>query len=115
MVDAVSRQAREAVAMTALGLAGGLLLIVGMAFLTVALWIFLAAAESALIAALVIGLLYVGLGLILFAVASARRRRAERRAALAAAQTPKSSPLMQVAEGFAIGMQAGRAARSRPK
>lgn len=55
-----------------LGLGAMLLLTVGLAFLTVAAFIALAALRDPLFAALVIGLAYLGLGLILMALAGRR-------------------------------------------
>lgn len=61
--------ARKAVLMAGAGLA----LCVGFGFLTAALWIFLATVQDHLFAALVIGLIYVGAGMILIAVAAKGR------------------------------------------
>jgi hypothetical protein len=56
----------------ALGFGAAVLLLIGLAFLTVAAWLALAALRDPLFAALVIGLVYLGLGLILLAMAGRR-------------------------------------------
>lgn len=64
---------RLAVQRAAFSAVAGILMLVGLAFLTVAAWIGLAAAYSTLVAAVVIGCAYMGLGFIILAIASLRR------------------------------------------
>jgi len=88
-------------------LSGGLLAIaVGAAFLTAAAWIYLARVMDAQMAALVIGGVYAGLGLVMVGIASSDGARnapstQQRAAAQGAGEQP---PLMQA---FLQGMQAG--------
>lgn len=105
---------REAARSATLGVLGTVLVLVGLAFLTVALWLYLVTVGSALLAALIIGALYCAVGFILLALASSRgraRAEAERLAAAAPPPPDTRAPFVQLAEGFAIGMQAGRSAR----
>ncbi len=73
MFGALQYSARQAVRRMTFTLASLLLILVGVGFLTAAGWIALAAARGALFAAVVIGCIYVGLGLILLALAAMRR------------------------------------------
>ncbi|QIE47331.1 hypothetical protein G5B38_18370 [Pseudohalocynthiibacter aestuariivivens] len=115
IVDSLRQDARAAARTAALASAGVLLGIVGLGFLTVALWMFIVIVSTPLTAATVIGALYSGVALILLAIASSRRSRVTTDPAPAAAPPPPppAAPFVQMAEGFAMGMQAGRAARSR--
>lgn len=102
-----ARQMARAAAFTAVGVAFAL---TGLAFLTGALWVLLDSYEGALFAWTVIGIVYlvVGLCFLLFA-----RRGDAKTPAMPAAQPPVQTvePFLQMAEAFAIGMQAGRRAR----
>lgn len=64
---------RFAMQRAAFSAVAGILMLVGLAFLTAAAWIGLATAYSTLVAALVIGCVYMGLGFVLLAMASLRR------------------------------------------
>lgn len=100
-------------------LTGGLLcVVVGLAFLTVAAWIYLAATLDALAAASIIGGVYTGLGLILIGVGgssgtgsaeAAAHRAALHEAEARHAPAGEAPPLMQA---FLFGMQAGTNASS---
>ena len=99
---------------------GGFFALVGTGFLTLALWLLLVSVESALFAATVIGALYCAFGFILLAVGLKGRKHTTtdsyefssgRSQGQEAANTPRE-PFLQMAEGFAMGLQAGRSARS---
>ncbi|WP_299845935.1 phage holin family protein [uncultured Roseovarius sp.] len=99
---------------------GGIFALVGTGFLTVALWLLLVTLESAIFAASVIGALYCAFGFILMAVGlkgkaqpSGRYEFSSGRTGDADAANAPREPFLQVAEGFAMGLKAGRSARSR--
>jgi hypothetical protein len=102
MLASVKYAAAHAVRKAALLTVGLLLLGVGLAFLTAAMWIVLSAAFGTLVAAAVLGAAYCGLGLIVIVLGSQPRVRHP-----VAAPTVGHSPLMQA---FLAGLQAG----SRP-
>jgi hypothetical protein len=104
MFDQIEQKASRAAKSAVLGTGGALCLAVGAGFLTVAAWIFLATLESTLFAAGIIGAVYLGLGLILIGLASARRG-APVRVQPEPETSPKTPPL---AEAFLFGLQAGR-------
>lgn len=99
-----ARNAARAAAFTAAGVVFGL---TGLGFLTVALWILIATYESALVAHAVIGALYLILGFCFLALGGQSTD-----AETAPEQPAPKSPLLQVAEAFAVGLEAGRAARA---
>ncbi|SEM48193.1 Putative Holin-X, holin superfamily III [Roseovarius tolerans] len=103
------RNAARATAFSVMGVVFGL---AGLGFLTVALWILLAAHEGVLMAYTVIGALYLVLGFCLMAL-GAQGGGAEEPRRAAPPSEPTKDPLVQLAEGFAMGMQAGRAMRER--
>jgi len=103
------RNAARATAFSVMGVVFGL---AGLGFLTVALWIVLAVHEGVLVAYTVIGALYLVLGLCLMALGAQGGGADEPRRADPPSEPPKD-PLVQLAEGFAMGMQAGRAMRER--
>lgn len=105
-LDEAERRARAFSHRLALGTAGSLCAGVGAAFLTVAAWLVLSAGHGAVFAATVIGSAYLGAGLVLWAL-SLRPRQPERTAPPADPYTP----FIHMAEGFAAGLEAGRAAR----
>lgn len=86
-----------------LGLAGGLCALTGLALLTVAGWIALAAIAGHQTAALVFGAAYLGAGLILMGLA--RNRTQPPQAKLESA--PAQDPVAAVMAGFMQGVQAG--------
>lgn len=111
-------QARMTARAAALGVIGTVFLLVGLGFLSVALWMIVAAQYGALIAFEVMGGLYVILGLICLALrpSATQAQHGENGTASAKPQTDRTAPedpLIKLAEGFAAGMQAGRAARDR--
>jgi hypothetical protein len=107
------RDAARATAFSVLGVVFGL---AGLGFLTVALWIVLAVHEGVLVAYTVIGALYLVLGFCLMALGAQGGGADEPRRAAPQSEPPSEppkDPLVQLAEGFAMGMQAGRAMRER--
>tara|TARA_R110002020_G_scaffold13713_1_gene49140 strand:- start:29 stop:403 length:375 start_codon:yes stop_codon:yes gene_type:complete len=108
---AVARAARTAV----LGIGGIIALGIGMAFFTLAMWIYLNLITSALVASVIMGCLFSGVGLVFFAVLSAQRN-ARVRARLAARAAPPPAPhpeplLGRIVMAFIAGMTAGRKSR----
>ncbi|MBW6416908.1 phage holin family protein [Celeribacter sp. PS-C1] len=97
--------------------AGGILMAVGIGFLTVAAWITLSTLRDAQFAALVIGLVYVGVGLVIVALNTRdshaktleeqRAQEAYRRAAC----PPEDDLFARIAIAFSEGLQAGKALR----
>lgn len=111
-VSTLKNDARAAARAAAFSALGGLFALVGLGFLTLALWLVLTSVESATFAATVIGVLYAAAAFILLAFgASGRRKGAEPSPQDRDAHTPRE-PFVQMAEGFAMGMQAGRSARN---
>ncbi|MFV0245113.1 MAG: hypothetical protein ACK5IB_08865 [Qingshengfaniella sp.] len=102
------RIARSAV----LGAAGLTFALTGLCFMTAALWILIASHGGALVACTIIGLLYLMLGFCLLLV-SARPDGPQRPQDLG--DRPAQAPLSQIAEGFVMGIQAGRSARGKGK
>ncbi len=107
LVSDIRRRARHTARAAAFTVAGVIFGMAGLAFLTVALWILIATYQSALIAHAVIGGLYLLLGMCFLAFGS-HSTDAETAPPPPAAR----EPLLQVAEAFAVGLQAGRAART---
>jgi uncharacterized membrane protein len=106
----------------AIGLIGGLFLCVGLMFLTLAGWLYLTAIASPMVAALIFGGLYVGVGSLMFAVIT-MRARARRRARVLAAETAAATAapaaaltgkggLASVLIAFATGLAAAQKMRS---
>lgn len=101
------RRARNAARAAAFTVAGVIFCLTGLGFLTVALWILIATYESVLVAHAVIGALYLVLGFCFLALGG---QSTDTEAA--PEQPAPKEPLLQVAEAFAVGLQAGRAARA---
>lgn len=106
----VSRAARK----TALAGGGVLFIMVGIAFLTMALWMHLAFVYGAIAASVTIGVAYLGVGLIMLGMAGSNHSKQETPSS-ATPETPNHSgvpenspPLMQA---FLYGMEAGINAR----
>ena len=118
-VSTLKDDARAAARAAAFSSLGAVFTLIGLGFLTVALWLLLASMESALFAATVIGALYCAAGFTFLALGLSSRRTASERSfefksssqAINAASAPRE-PFVQMAEGFAMGMQAGRSART---
>ena len=107
----IARAGRKA----ALGLASVACLAVGAGFLTLAAWIWLVALTDPLVASIVIGCVYLGVGFILLGcvrlsggpVAAAPRPQA------AASETPATPDMPPLMAAFIHGMQAGAQSRSK--
>ena len=98
MFAGVKYAAASAARKAALMIAGLLLLGIGLAFLTAAMWMVLSMAYGTLTAAAVLGAVFCGIGLIVLALASSPRRRH------VAPPHPAKNPLM---DAFLAGLQAG--------
>lgn len=109
LLHSLRRSVRRTAGRLAMTSVAGLLVAVGIGFLTAALWMLIAATHGAMMAATIIGGLYVGVGLIMIAVAMPDRSRHHHH------HTPAVDPtalmMAQIAEGFVTGMRAGRATR----
>ena len=99
----LAQAGRKAASITA----SAVLILIGAAFLTVAAWIFLSVAQSALFAATVIGTFYVGLGLVILGLGVSRPpRRLQEEKPLGGL-----SPLQLVTISFLQGLDQGRSAK----
>lgn len=116
MIDGLIHQAQDAASRTAqtaaLGLGAGLCLFVGAGFLTSAGWILLNEITTALNAALILGGIYTGFGLIALATISIRNRAHRNKRIQRAQASAHQPPLAQVVAAFMSGMNAGQKARS---
>ncbi|WP_298493500.1 hypothetical protein [uncultured Maritimibacter sp.] len=117
MFAALRWKAHLAARKAAFGLVGVLLLTVGLTFLTTAAWIGLVQVADTLTAALVIGGVYTGFGLIALALAARRPRVPVRdpyvAGAMATGHATKSGleNVGGIAAAFMSGLNAGTAAR----
>ncbi|HEY9038278.1 MAG TPA: phage holin family protein [Roseovarius sp.] len=115
LVSALKDRSARAIRRALLGIVGGVLVAVGLGFLTSAAWIMLEDVYSAAAAAVILAGVYIGFGLIALGVASSSAKRD------AAARTPLNDPatppqpgaLPPLAEAFIIGLNAALAARGR--
>ncbi|MBR9765595.1 MAG: hypothetical protein GYB53_19275 [Rhodobacteraceae bacterium] len=119
MITTFGYRARAALHRTGWSLAGILLILPGLAFLTAALWMLLSELRDALFAASIIGALYFGLGLICLAMA--RRRPRIPVPPRPAAVPPPVAPggmaaelVVALMQGVTAGMAARAAARRPP-
>lgn len=115
LFSGIRARLRDAVRSAAFSVAGIVFGLAGLAFLTAALWILLATHESPLVAFTVIGVLYLVLGFCFLAL-GARQSDTHLRhnqAGTGGAEQTSREPLVQIAEGFAVGLQAGRSARGK--
>lgn len=108
MLQSLQYTVQSAAKRAALSTLAGLMIVVGLGFLTTALFILIASTHSALFATSVIGGIYFGVGLILLAVSMPSRRR---RIPHTPAIDPTAAVIAQVTEGFITGLHAGRATR----
>lgn len=108
----LERKVEAAARKAALFSAGALLASVGVAFLTVAAWLVLVELKSAIFAALVIGVVYFGTALVVFAVGSSGSRSASTHQAQHQ-DLNGLSPLQLMAVSFLQGLEQG--ARSKRK
>ena len=95
----------------ALGVAAVLVLFVGLGFLTLAGWLLLLTVTTALNAAVILGCIFTGVAMLIFASIAirGRARKLEIQAELAAA---KNDGVANVAMAFMAGITAGQKARS---
>lgn len=101
----VAAAARKAGLITA----SAVLTFVGAAFLTAAAWIYLSAAYSASFAALIIGLVYMGAGVVMLAIAlSNSRPTPPPKQALLGGLTPMQLMLVSFLQGMEQGKNAKR-------
>lgn len=94
----------------ALGAGAVFLLAIGLMFMTLAAWLYLVSVTTALIAALIMGAAYLGVGCLLLVIMSARSRH--KPAPPPTVATTADSMLMQVITAFITGITAGRQSRS---
>ncbi|MEI4260806.1 hypothetical protein V8352_03410 [Roseovarius sp. D0-M9] len=118
MVEALKMRSARAIRRALLRGIGVALVAVGVGFLASAGWILLAEAYSNLFASLIMGGIFLGLGLIFLGVASSSKdRREDIMAEAAAAHDPAAPPsrsnMSPLAEAFIIGLNAAHAARGR--
>lgn len=106
--DSAAHKAR----MAAVGLGASIALFVGFAFLTLAAWLFLISVTTALVAALILGCTFVGIGLITLSVMSSISKSRKRARQQAAAAAPQDPGLAGLAAAFVTGMTAGAKVRS---
>lgn len=108
MLQSLQYTVQSAAKRAALSTLAGLMMVVGLGFLTTALFILIASTHGALFATAVIGGIYFGLGLILLALATSSRRHTMRHPPVV---DPTAALIAQVTEGFITGLNAGRATR----
>ncbi|SFE65313.1 phage holin family protein [Roseivivax sediminis] len=95
-------------------LTGGIFLLIGVAFLTAALWILLVEWRSALFAATVIGLVFCAIGFIAMGIGAIVGRLRVRHVP-PMHRAAAGAPLLQLLEGFLVGIDAGRRSRRPPR
>lgn len=116
IVSNVKDNARATARAAAFSVLGAIFALIGLGFLTVALWLLLQAQEGTLFAATVIGALYCAVGFAFLAFGARGKSKSTQdpltfQSERTSANAPRE-PFMQMAEGFAMGMQAGRSART---
>ncbi|MGR3270154.1 hypothetical protein DU478_10385 [Thalassococcus profundi] len=104
--DAVRRKARA----TVWSIIAGIFLLVGLGFLTSAFWMVLSELRDPLFAAQVLGGGFFGIGLIFLGISWLVGRRLYRLPPTPAAKTG-TEPIVQMIEGFLLGLNAGRSTR----
>ncbi|WP_168770636.1 phage holin family protein [Flavimaricola marinus] len=97
----------------ALGVGALTLIIVGLGFLTTALWMYLSLISEPMYAALIIGGGYFGLGLILLAVSTHRSPHSAPPHARPAPPTESVANAQTLVEAFISGMSAGSRAKRK--
>lgn len=116
MLTGLKSAAAETARRTVFGIAGGIALLIGILFLTIAAWIALVNVADELTAAIVLGIAYLGLGAIFLAFAMARRHRdiAPPVSHSAATQTVQDGNVFRgMAAAFFEGIGAGLTARDQ--
>ncbi|MEH6674177.1 MAG: hypothetical protein V7666_07185 [Sulfitobacter sp.] len=120
VTDRVALKATRTAQTAAIGFGAMLCLIVGGAFLAVAFWLFLLTFTSALVACLILGSLFFGLGFVLIAALSIRARaiRLQKREAALRAQAMQQAQatggvggIAAIIMAFVNGLNAGKQAR----
>ena len=114
LISGLKEGARRTARAAALSVIGSVFLIVGLAFLSVALWMIVAVEYGQLVAFEVLGALYIVMGLVCLLLRPSGNSASEDRVesgSHGSTPPPMKDPFLQMAEGFAMGMQAGRAAR----
>ena len=112
MIGGLQYQARAAARAAGFTFVGIILVLIGSGFLSAALWMVIEVDYGAITATALIGGLYVLLAGLCFLFANIRPRVRVPVAPVAGVPSPSPSPFAAIAEGFAIGMQAGGAART---
>jgi len=108
MLEDVKKSASEKARRAGVISAGAVISCVGVAFLTAAAWIYLSAVLDTLLAAMIIGAAYLGVGLIMIGLGANRKQPVPPAPQPAAA--PEGPPMMQA---FMYGLQAGASADRR--
>lgn len=104
------RKIRRAAQRLALGGAGSLMGLVGIGFLSAALWLYLAMLAGAILACVIVGCGFLGFGLVLMMLAAGEDTA---QAGTTRQDTPKSTQdLPPLASAFMHGMEQGMAARN---
>jgi len=120
VTDRVAQKATRTAQTAAIGFGAMLCLIVGGGFLAVAAWLFLLTITTPLVACLIIGSLFFGMGLVLIAALSIRARairRQKREAALRAQAMQQAQAtggvggIAAIITAFVNGLNAGKQAR----
>ncbi len=117
LISAFKDRSARAIRRALISAVGGVLVAIGVGFLTSAAWIMLEDVYSAAAAALILAGIYIGIGLIALGVASSWAKRD----AVSAPRSPLSDPaappqpgaMPPLAEAFIIGLNAAIAARGR--
>ena len=112
MLDSLKHSASAAVRNTVFGFLGVALALVGLGFLTAAMWMALSQAYGETIAGAVIGSLYVTVGVVVFAVAQSRRGSGTSTSAQQS-QGPATTPMQGVVLAFMQGLDAAIIAKRR--
>lgn len=111
--------ARLVVRRAVFGAVGGLLLLIGLGFMMAALWTALAWSVGSIMASVILGLIFLGIGLLVLAFSRVPPRAIPRdvsaRIADPARPTPRAPPITAqgVLSAFLLGLTAGRAVRRR--
>lgn len=111
MLEGLQHQAKQTALSFSIGVLGGTLSLVGLALLSVAGWIALAATTDHLTAALVIGLAYLGVGIILLAFARERPGHKAHSQRPNLQDTARQDPYAGVMAAFLEGFSAGSSTR----
>lgn len=112
--DSARRMARAAAFSAAFSLFGLALILAGLGSLSAAAWILIAMHHGAIFAFVVVGAVHIGLGGIFLALATQSSGQSDRHHSRHdSSHDAPGEPFVRVAEAFATGLQAGRAARRR--